>query len=1701
MPLLGSTRANNAPRRCQTPVRSLGILPGTVAMGDNEAPEIRLFGDDNKFDPIWDEFIQHAVSKDLISDLEVGSDGSVACSTPQFFNCTFSSEKVLREFELRPEGNFTDGNSLIMGLNVPGGSNITTIRLLDAFGVDIARLPQPLRTIASILENEVDGILPTFSIHNATTGTKNGSWIIILDESALEISTALSLEVNPFSSGEIDFGAAAQALQDLVGLKVDLSKLKFSTQNLPRFRLKHKAVIIKSLGSLSITSLSEATFELPVPGFIINLKAGSNGLLSASLLSNGGSIGSMLEMLVDPPDQSDTEPKGQDGIFLDDTINLWKVIVQLPGASEFSGSNITYDIGFILTIPLPGLNVKIALSYNSDLRTFTGHLLTKEMFLSRLNPNFNDLEDLGPGMLADLEDFYDIKDSPQLRGLPDNVPTRLARAVITYTKSSADIPYELSFSAAMASQVTPSGSNDVPFPFAWTGITLNYLRQGGAQSVNSLFLSSTFELDSQSGKFQAGHMNVEFAYQDANGIKTWALNGSARYIQLGAIIEFFDPNLQNEVAEVLGKLSIDQLDVSYTYSGNKASSFLFSGLVSLGDINLMLYYQYATKTILNDTNGKTAADQKIGQNPNLKPLRSGEVLANAESAWRFDAYLDAGSSGSTIGTIADSILDNASDSIPSFIRNIRVAPDDPTAHLITLHAGKSSKTGPSETVEHIVFLLKVEILDVEFTFEQVSKSRKVIPGSITKRLLRVSAGKLPLLRELPVVKELPQPWQKLQYMWSPEAGLTRDEVALINEKLQIEAPDNKLYFKPATRDAMNPTVGIDPVVLVEGHHFIVVANDKAILDHIFKPDVNKNTPNKNDEKPENASLAASIVSSNAELTDEETPPSKGALKKTSQFLDISGVSLQFKKGSLWIFVDATVRLGPIEFSLIDFGIGFDISDLEINKLNDVLGRIQFQLAGMEVLFNKPPILISGAFYHNVVEADGKRVESYRGGISLGIPPYKFIAVGEYAVVQITVPEKKEFKSVFIFAKLDGPIIDFAFATLRGLRVGFGYNSIIRSPALEELYMFPLIASDAAGGAGSSPIAILDAMRGGSNPFVQLKDESFWLAFGFSISSFNIITATACAVVSFSDAGPIFAIYGSLVCAFPPESPSPQARLFYIEVLMSAELNFVEDCFKVQAALAPTSFVYVPFCRLEGGMALYTFFGRNPHAGDWVFTVGGYHRAFQVPAHYPRAARLAVNFNIDIIRIRGECYFAITPKAVMTGALIKCELEIGPVFAWLAAAFDAMVQFSPLHYWVSMSVEVGVECDIPLLFATIHIRIHVGARLEIEGPEFGGTAYVDFWFFSFSFDFGARPIGPPPISLDEFYELCEKAGPPDDSPQATPQDGFHARLKFSIEDGVFNMPSKDEKPEKELQPLKGTGAGSKWYIKGGSFRFRISSVFALTGAFLETEESAKRDQAGNTILLGEQKTVDMDAVNEPSLAPSKLHSLPMQVHAEPENIQPDVAPAKDGITSKLCIAIQDIDVKGRTMEGFKPSFVYKPMPLTLWADPRNPPNRLSKEKGTVDLPMSVVLQAPDPVLATSKIPQFNATDMAKLCAGSNKIPGIPLVVQDTLLPDEVEETTQTATEKWDTMASKWQSSSETNLELANNLTQLCMQALGWNKPPVDVEEKAEKEGIEPWKLPVAFPRRLVAGTDREEFGVEDGLDSFYLELPRTTVATL
>ena len=72
-------------------------------------------------------------------------------------------------------------------------------------------------------------------------------------------------------------------------------------------------------------------------------------------------------------------------------------------------------------------------------------------------------------------------------------------------------------------------------------------------------------------------------------------------------------------------------------------------------------------------------------------------------------------------------------------------------------------------------------------------------------------------------------------------------------------------------------------------------------------------------------------------------------------------------------------------------------------------------------------------------------------------------------------------------------------------------------------------------------------------------------------------------------------------------------------------------------------------------------------------------------------------------------------------MLHASMSLGPIQAWLDAAFDALINFHPLHYNVSFQVSIGVSFNLDFWFIHIHISATVGASLQIQGPEFGGIA--------------------------------------------------------------------------------------------------------------------------------------------------------------------------------------------------------------------------------------------------------------------------------------------------------------------------------------------------------------------------------------------
>jgi hypothetical protein len=66
----------------------------------------------------------------------------------------------------------------------------------------------------------------------------------------------------------------------------------------------------------------------------------------------------------------------------------------------------------------------------------------------------------------------------------------------------------------------------------------------------------------------------------------------------------------------------------------------------------------------------------------------------------------------------------------------------------------------------------------------------------------------------------------------------------------------------------------------------------------------------------------------------------------------------------------------------------------------------------------------------------------------------------------------EFKSVFVFGRLDGPLFILEFAEVTDVTLSFGYNYNIRSPEAGSVDKFPLLAPSEGGKKEGNPMEML-----------------------------------------------------------------------------------------------------------------------------------------------------------------------------------------------------------------------------------------------------------------------------------------------------------------------------------------------------------------------------------------------------------------------------------------------------------------------------------------------------------------------------------------------------------------------------------------------------------------------------------------------------
>ncbi|KAG8525205.1 uncharacterized protein KY384_008849 [Bacidia gigantensis] len=1018
---------------------------------------------------------------------------------------------------------------------------------------------------------------------------------------------------------------------------------------------------------------------------------------------------------------------------------------------------------------------------------------------------------------------------------------------------------------------------------------------------------------------------VDVQYGHTSNGSTWLIRGGATDLNVGNLYSLFAGPESDTVMDILQDIYIAGLVIEFFHSPT-VTRLESTGEILIGDIELDLTFNYtwnSDKTTSYDFSATMSTDFSI-DDQNL-----GDFLTGISS---------------TLASL-----------LPPFLTNISFAVLDDCSIELKCLKTKTLSTGK----DVICFAIVAKVTDFEFSFVQLTEvydpKNMSTADSTTKRLFKLTLEALPNIpmKDMPLLDNLTQPFDQIDLVWIGD-DLTKEEVDLMNKEVYVDRHD-RLIYKQSTSPGI--TIQETDTVIPAGCHFMIVAEQNnvptPILDYNFSapPPPRENVEDDDDDLKEiipggqGRETRYAFRDNTAIVSNANYGSAKGGWSKTFGPLTISAIGLGFATVSdeniLSIHLDAAVKLGPIAGFVRGFTIGLKLVDMKR------IGGITVSFSGLGLELDRPPVQLAG----ELLKVD----HGYVGGVDIAIEPYSFIAGGGYytlervpaafdstfdAPITNALRHNQEFKSMFLFVEVDGPIAEFEVASLSGLTGGGGYNSQIKLPNIDNVTTFPFLVPGSS--TGNTPFDILTKYL--SNGWFTPADGPAWLAAGITVKAFQSIKLSAVVVLDLST-DITFGVYAHASADFPGDVTDPTKLFARVDMGLLAVLEPAKGTFRAEGQLTPASFVLSSDCHLTGGFALCYWFANSGHEGDWVFTIGGYHSAYKPPAWYPVPPRLGISWQFDnTISIRGEAFFAITPKCCMGGGKLSLTFQSGSLSAHLDAYADFLVNYRPFSFIADVGVNIDVAYTADLEFVTHTFHVHLGASLDLHGPPLAGVAHVDWSIISFDIHFG--DANPKTVALD--------------------WDGFCALLR-----GVPAVTNDDKKDEITGQGLHAVAA------TGGLLGKNTDPAAMKASTGVETLQVNK-----STFSLRFSTLFPITNIVFDGFAGSKTPTGVPPTYMKPMHID-----HQSTVSSTVTITISPA-------ASFNLAWIYKQVPTALWdeyqsnTDPSsgNPVSSLLNDpKSTLGQAMGLDLTVPPPTESTD----FVYSNIALACsfpASQHNMPG-------------------------------------------------------------------------------------------------------------------
>ena len=195
-----------------------------------------------------------------------------------------------------------------------------------------------------------------------------------------------------------------------------------------------------------------------------------------------------------------------------------------------------------------------------------------------------------------------------------------------------------------------------------------------------------------------------------------------------------------------------------------------------------------------------------------------------------------------------------------------------------------------------------------------------------------------------------------------------------------------------------------------------------------------------------------------------------------------------------------------------------------------------------------------------------------------------------------------------------------------------------------------------------------------------------------------------------------AILGVIKCILPDED----AALLVLQVKFIGALEVDKSRLWFFASLYGSR---VLFMTIGGEMGLLIAWGDQP---EFVLSVGGFHPKFNPPPMpFPSPDRVSLSIlNEPFARIRVMCYFAVTSNTVQFGAAVELYFGLSAFSIDGHLGLDALFQFSPFYFIVTISASVSVK-----VFGAGVFSVRIRGELEGTSPwhiEGEGSISLLFW---------------------------------------------------------------------------------------------------------------------------------------------------------------------------------------------------------------------------------------------------------------------------------------------------------------------------------------------------------------------------------------